>query len=101
MAQLSFPVSRAGLEVPVWIGLNGQTTAALVGRKADSDTASSPRAARYGYGRDGRRPGGSAGLAVPVATATSTHTAGGQFKVNLHRVSLGITDPTPPLEPPG
>src|SRR5262249_54054407 len=35
-------------------------------------------------------------LAVPAASTTSTHTAGGQVHVRLYQVSVGITDPTQP-----
>lgn len=30
MAQLAFPVTKPGLTVPVWIGLSGETTNALL-----------------------------------------------------------------------
>jgi hypothetical protein len=101
MAQLAFPVTAAGLAVPVWIGLNGQATAALiasgtpitrpVGAQGLLDTATdltaiSPRILQQ--------------LAIPVVATTSTHTAAGPVQVRLYRVSLGITDPGQPAGAP-
>src|SRR5438045_3396076 len=94
MAQLTFAVTRAGLAVPVWVGLSGKTTAPLLaaGRQVAApvrargllDTGSDVTAvAAWVLQR----------LAVPVATTTSTHTVGGLVPVNLNEVSVGITDP--------
>jgi hypothetical protein len=97
MAQLTFPVTGAGLSVPVWIGLSGQTTAALV---AVGMPVTPPIRAR-GLLDTGTDVTAVASwvlqqLAVSVTTTTSTHTAAGQVPVRLYRVSLGITDPSLP-----
>jgi hypothetical protein len=101
MAQLTFPITRAGLAVPVWIGLTDQAMLGLlaakepvprpVGAQGLLDTAANPTAVAPWILQQ---------LAVPVATTTSTHTAAGPVIVNLYRVSLGITDPTQPPESP-
>jgi hypothetical protein len=101
MAQLTFAVTSAGLAVPVWIGLPGPATAALV---AAGTQVPAPVQAR------GLLDTGSdvtavpswvlQQFAVPVTSSTSTHTAGGQVRVNVSRVSLGITDPRQPAGAP-
>jgi hypothetical protein len=99
MPQLTFPVTKAGLAVPVWIGSEGCIVEALkdagrdipvpVGARGLIDTASTVTAVA---------PWILQRLAVSPAGKSSTHTAGGQVEVQLYRVSLGITDPT---QPPG
>jgi hypothetical protein len=78
----------------VWIGLDGQATAAL---RAAGLPIPAPVQAR------GLIDAGSdvtvvaswilRQLAVPIASSGSTHTAAGQINVKLYTVSLGITDP--------
>jgi hypothetical protein len=101
MAQLTFAVTRAGLAVPVWIGLAGQTTAALAaaGRPIPAPVRAS---GLLDCGTDvtAVAPWILQQLGVSVITTTSTHTAGGQVTVNLARVSLGITDPSQPAGAP-
>jgi hypothetical protein len=101
MAQLHFPVTRAGLAVPVWIGLTSQTTAPLV---AAGGPVPAPVRARGLLDTctdvTAVAPWILQQLAVPVITTTSTHTAGGPVKVQLYRISLGITDPTQPSGAP-
>jgi hypothetical protein len=93
MAQLTFPVTPSGLAVPVWIGLDGQTTANLV---AAGKQVPAPVQARglldTGSNVTAAAPWILQQLAVPVASMSSTHTAGGQVSVRLYRVSLGITN---------
>lgn len=95
MAQLTFSVTPAGLAVPVWIGLSGEATTALMaaGRppvppvqvRGLLDTASDATAiAPWILKR----------LAISVSSTASTHTAAGSVDVNVYNVSLGITDPT-------
>jgi hypothetical protein len=99
MAQLTFPVTRAGLAVPVWIGLNGQATLPLI---AAGTQVPPPVGARglldTGTDVTAVAPWILQQLALPVTTVTSTHTAAGRVQVQLYRVSLGITDPN---QPPG
>ena len=101
MAHLAFPVTPAGLTAPVWIGLDGQTTAALraaglpipapVQAHGLIDTGSDVTVVASWVLRQ---------LVVPVASTTSTHTAAGPFPVKLYVVSLGITDPAQPAGSP-
>jgi hypothetical protein len=101
MAHLAFPVTKAGLAVPVWIGLTkqalttlgtaGQPIPAPVGARGLLDTCSDLTAVA---------PWVLQGLNVPAASTTSTHTAGGQVNVGLYRVSVGVTDPTQPPAAP-
>jgi uncharacterized membrane protein YagU involved in acid resistance len=91
MARQTYPLTAAGLEVPVWIGLDGATTAALVGAgkpvappvraRGLLDTGSSVTAIPSWLIQQ---------LAIPVATTHVTHTAAGPMKVNLCRVSLRL-----------
>jgi hypothetical protein len=99
MARLTFAVTSAGLAVPGWLGLTDQAILALraagepvprpVGARGLLDTASDLTAVASWILQQ---------LAVPVATMSSTRTAGGPVNVRLYRVSLGSTDPT---QPPG
>jgi hypothetical protein len=102
MPQLTFPVTRAGLAVPVWLGLTnpamrsavaaGQPIPTPVGAAGLLDTACDLTAVAPWILRQ---------LAVPLSKTATTHTACGQVPVNLYRVSLGITDPTQPPALPG
>jgi hypothetical protein len=94
MAQLRFPVSSAGLIVPVWLGLCGRETAYLVaaGQAVPRpvhghgmlDTGSDISAVSSTLLRQ---------LGIGPATATSTTTAAGPIAVRLFEVSVSITDP--------
>ena len=99
MARLTFPVSRDGLIVPVWIGLSGQETTTLLAAghavppplkvRGLLDTGSDVTAVAV-------RILQSLGATPATVTATTT-TAGGQVSVRLFEVSLSITDPTQSL----
>jgi hypothetical protein len=101
MAHLTFAVTSAGLAVPVWVGLTDQAMIALVGAgmqvpapvgaRGLLDTCADVTAVAPWILQQ---------LGVPVATTSSTHTAGGPVKVSLYRVSVGITDPTQPAGSP-
>jgi hypothetical protein len=101
MAQLRFPVTRAGLAVPVWIGQHRVLTAALlasgkppvlpVQARGLLDTATDLSAVAAGVLQQ---------LAISPVSSTAIHTAGGSVTVRLFRVSLGITDPSQPAGAP-
>src|SRR5262249_11385704 len=93
MPKLSFPVTKAGLVLPVWIGLDGATTSALVaagkpvpppvqGRGALDTGSNVTSVACWILQR----------LGVVPASTNVTHTAAGPLSVKLFDVSLGITD---------
>ena len=94
MPQLTFPVVGAGLAVPVWIGLDGKSTAALraagqpipppVRARALLDTCSDLTAVAGWVLRK---------LATPPVNTATTLTAGGNVTVNLYEVSLSIEGP--------
>jgi len=93
--QLTFPVTAAGLTVPVWIGLDGKTTTALL---TAGQPIIAPTQAR-GLIDTGTDVTAVASwvlqrLAISPATATKTTTAAGPIRVRLYEVSLTITDPT-------
>jgi hypothetical protein len=99
VAKLSFPVSQAGLAVPVWIGQDGPTVEALV----DAGQQPLPPVHARGLLDTGTditlvAPQVLRQLALSPSSTTSTHTAAGQVKVQLYRVSLGITDPGQPVK---
>jgi predicted aspartyl protease len=100
MPQLTFPVISAGLAVPVLVGLPGGTTTGLV---AAGQPIPPPVQARAlvdtGSNVTAVAPWVLHQLAVPAATKTSTHTAGGLVKVKLYKVSVSITDPGRPGSP--
>jgi hypothetical protein len=93
MAQLTFPVTKAGLAVPVWIGLSGDVT---VARLAAGQPLVLPVQGRglldTGTDVTAVAPWILQQLAIPATSKTSTRTVGGQVKVNVYKVSLGITD---------
>lgn len=97
MAQLTFPVTKDGLVVPVLIGLSGQMTAALVavGRPI---AAPIPGRGLLDTGTDVTAVAPSILRQLPIApaTRTSTHTVGGQVPIALFEVSLSIFDPRVP-----
>jgi hypothetical protein len=94
MPQLSFAVSRAGLLVPTWIGLDGTTTSVLhtankpipapIQVRGLLDTASDATAVASWVLQQ---------LRIPAATTAVTQTAAGQAKVKLYEISLSINDP--------
>jgi hypothetical protein len=97
MPQLTFPVTAAGLAVPVWVGLDrkastarlraGQPIPPPVQARGLLDTGSDVTAVLSWVLQR---------LSIPPATTTSTYTAGGSVTVNLYEVSLSITDPSRP-----
>src|SRR5579862_8086053 len=100
MAQLTFPIKAAGLEVPVWIGLSGR---AMNDLRAAGQSIPFPLQAR-GLIDTGTNVTSVASwllhrLAIPIASASSTHTAQGKVGVNLYEVGLLITDPALPGSP--
>ncbi len=94
MAQLTFPVAKAGLAVPVWIGLSGDATNALlaagqplvlpVAGRGLLDTGTDVTAVAAWILRQ---------LAIAATSKKCTHKASGQARVSVYQVSLGITDP--------
>lgn len=95
MPQLTFPVTAIGLTMPVWIGLDGKTTTALL---AAGQSITAPIQARslIDTGTDVTAVSSWVlqRLALSPATATQTTTAAGPLRVRLYEVSLTITDPT-------
>jgi hypothetical protein len=101
MAQLTFVLTRAGLAVPVWVGLTGQAVATLVtggnqvptpvGARGLLDTGSDLTAVASWILRR---------LGASKTHIASTQTASGPVMVNLYQISLGITDPTQPAGSP-
>lgn len=96
MPRLTYPVTPAGLAVPVLVGLDGKTTAAL---RAAGRPIPPPVAARGLLDTCSDLTAVSASLlrrlAVSPATTATTHTTAGPVAVRLFEVSLSITDPTP------
>ena len=94
MPQLSFAVSRAGLLVPTWIGLDGTTSSVLhaanrpipppIQVRGLLDTACDMTAVASWVLRH---------LKIPAATTAVTQTASGQAQVKLYEVSLSLSDP--------
>lgn len=101
MASLTFAVTPAGLEVPVWVWLTrqaaidlavaGQQVPAPIRARGLLDTGSDLTAVAPWILQQ---------LAAVVVRTTTTHTASGQVGVNLYEVSLTITDPTQPTGSP-
>ena len=97
MPQLTFPVTAAGLAVPVLVGVDGKTTAALhaagrpiplpIGAPGLLDTCSDLTAIAPWVFQQ---------LAIPPATTATTQTAAGPVIVRLYEVSLSIADPAQP-----
>ncbi len=94
MASLTFPVTKSGLAVPVWIGVDGDATDALL---AAGQLPTPPVQARglldTACDVTAVAPWVLQQLGIVAASTTSTHTAAGQVTVNVCSVSLGITDP--------
>jgi hypothetical protein len=95
MPRLTYPVTPAGLAVPVLVGLDGKTTAALhaAGQPIPSpvharglvDTCSDLTAVAEWVLQQ---------LAIPPATTATTHTAAGPVVVRLYEVSVSIAAPS-------
>jgi hypothetical protein len=100
MAHLIFPVTSAGLAVPVLIGLSGTEMAAL---QAAGASIPAPILARglldTGSGASAIAPWVVRQLGLAPLARTSTHTAGGRVPVDIYRVSLSIVDPSQPGSP--
>jgi hypothetical protein len=100
MPSLTFPVTPEGLAVPVWVGLAGKTTATL---QAAGQAIPAPLPARglldTGSTLTAIAPWVFQRLSIPLAATASTQTAAGAVAVNLHEVSLSITDPGQPGAP--
>lgn len=93
MGQIAFSVTKTGLAVPVFIGLSGETTT----KRAEAgqpilaplqvrgllDTACDLTAVAPSVLRQ---------LGIGATSTVETHTASGPVKVNVYKVSLGITD---------
>jgi hypothetical protein len=94
MPLLEFPAAQDGLAVPVYIGVDGQTAAALlsisrplrslVPTRGQIDTGSDLTAVA---------PWVLQRLTLPVLRTATTQTAAGPVHVNVYSVSLSITDP--------
>jgi hypothetical protein len=100
MAQMTFPVTQAGLEVTVLIGVDGTSTAAL---SATGQPISRPTRAQ-GTLDTGASVTSVASwvlrqLPLQKVTSRTTHTASGPASVDLYRVSLSIIDPARPGGP--
>jgi hypothetical protein len=100
MPQLTFPVTKEGLGVPVWVWLAPQ---AAIARQASGQSIPAPILAR-GLLDTGSNPSAVAPwviqqLAITPATSGRTQTAAGLTQVDLYEVSLSITDPTRPSSP--
>jgi hypothetical protein len=91
---MTYRVTSAGLAVPVWVGLDGKTTAAryAAGRpiappirlRGLVDTCSDMTAVAPWVFQQ---------LAVAPASTATTHTAAGPVVVRVYEVSLSIDDP--------
>jgi hypothetical protein len=97
MPSLTFPVTPDGLAVPVWIGPSGKATVSL---QAAGQAIPAPLLARglldTGSSVTAIAPWVFQRLPIPVAGTGTTQTAAGPVAVNLHEVSLSITDPGRP-----
>jgi hypothetical protein len=93
MPSLTFPISPAGLIVPVWIGLDrkesmqlhaaGQPIPPPVRARGELDTGSNTTAVASWILQQ---------LGIPKKLTVSSHTAAGVISVTLSEVSLSITD---------
>ena len=100
MAGLTFPVSQAGLELPVLVGLDGQATTTL---HAAGQPIPPPILVR-GLVDTGSNATSVATwilkrLGVGSGVIGSTQTAGGIVQASIHHVSIGILDPNQPGSP--
>lgn len=94
MAQLTFPVTSKGLEIPVWIGLDRKTTASLLAaRQAISSPIQTNGLVDCGADLTAVASWVLQKLGIPVAAQRATHTAAGLIPVDLYEVSLSILDP--------
>lgn len=94
MPTLHFALGKAGLEVPVVIGLDGQTTTALY---IASKPIPPPLLVRglldTGSSASSVAPWILQRLGLGSGTVGSTQTASGVAKVYLHHVSIAVLDP--------
>jgi hypothetical protein len=94
MAQLTFPVTRAGLEVPVWLGVSHRESNRLL---ASGQPIPPPVQARglvdTGSDTTAVAPWVLHQLGLPKATSARSQTASGLVPVSLYEASLSITDP--------
>jgi hypothetical protein len=93
---LTFPVTPAGLEVPVLIGLNGSATASL--RAAGLPVPPPVRArALLDSGTNASAVAAAVLRQLPVVhvSAAQTHTVAGPSAVRFFEISLSIDDPNP------
>jgi hypothetical protein len=100
MPSLNFPVSQAGLTVPVLVGLDGQATTAL---HAAGQTIPPPVLARglldIGSNATSVAPWILRKLGLGSGAVGLTQSASGIVKVFIHHVSIGILDPNQPGSP--
>lgn len=100
MATLTFPVSQAGLEVAVLVGLDGQASTAL---HAVGLSIPPPVLVRglldTGSNATSVAPWILKKLGLGSGSIGFTQTASGIVKVYIHHVSIGILDPTQPASP--
>jgi hypothetical protein len=100
MAHLTFPVTSAGLAVPVLIGICGRAMAAL--QAAGAPIPAPVRAHGLldtGSAASAIAPWVPVQLALPQVAKSSTQTASGVVTVRLFEVSLSIADPNQPSVP--
>jgi predicted aspartyl protease len=93
MAHVSFPIARAGLIVPVLVGLNGEALNELL----TSGKPLIPPVPTQGLLDTGTditavSPSVLQRLGILSHSAAETHTAGGRIKTRLYSVGLSITD---------
>jgi hypothetical protein len=96
MAPIAFPIERAGLILPVLIGLDGQETAARLAAgqpipapveiRGLVDTATDVTAVAASVLQQ---------LGIPVDHTVTTQTAAGAVTVNVKEVSLSLRGPDP------
>src|SRR4051794_10718793 len=94
MPQLTFPVQRAGLVVPVYVGLDvhavvvllaaGRPLPGLVPARGLLDTGADHTALAPWIVQQ---------LGLARTATTTSHTTAGRVSVNLYGISLSITDP--------
>jgi hypothetical protein len=93
MPKIVFPVHPDGLRVDVLIGLDGDTTAALL---AAGQPITAPLPARGEIDTGSNMTGVSAAilqrLGVPIQYQATTQTASGSLAVNVMKVSVGVRD---------
>src|SRR5262245_2417121 len=97
MPTLTFPVSSAGLSLPVLIGLDGQTT---TNRLRAGQRIQPPVLARglldTGTSVTSVTSSVLSQLGIPAIASNTTQTAGGPVPIQLFSVSLNVISPTLP-----